>query len=569
MKNKAVQLGDYLVTNKDLNQNGKREFWKNTMKRIFWVILICISGYLFLIRTHFMVNASLSTPTLSEEEPELTTSGSCPSGNVWSITDFGANGNDTKDDYDALLKAAKCASNKENITLYFPAGHYYIKQYRITGATSDGRQPNGVKNIVFNNCKGLRIIGAGKSNTTIDGKGNYKMTQDYQSWNGHEYNWNSYSMNVIPFWFNNCKDVYLDGFEIDGNFDQTTVDPRGIDQPHTSIGVFVHGTLGFTLANLNVHHWAEDGVYLGGGNIDRNGFIYQVDSHHNGRQGMSITNARGVTVVNSSFKDTGYAVGKRFAPGCGVDIEPDEDPIDEPNNRTGDILFVQNQYGRNWGGGGGGGGFEKGQPDICHYPGGLGSYNNFLPNNSPVTLSETITYPLNLPPGERTSDYSTFFFSQSGYAGGAGGTLFNIKLVSGNVKINVNTSGMRTIQYFLDGDPITGVVTAGSVTINTTQYANGRHLLYASATTTSGPKTYDPILLIIANVSDQSSTPTPSPTPLAGDLNHDNKVNDLDYNILVADFNKTGSPGWIPADIDKNGKVDIFDHNVLVGNYEK
>ena len=87
-------------------------------------------------------------------------------------------------------------------------------------------------------------------------------------------------MNVIPFFFNNCSNVYLGGFEIDGNFDQTIVDPRG--------------------------------------------------------------------------------------------IEPDYGSDPPLNDRVGDILFVQNQYGRNWGGGGGGGGFEKGQPDICHYPGELG-----------------------------------------------------------------------------------------------------------------------------------------------------------------------------------------------------
>lgn len=54
---------------------------------------------------------------------------------------------------------------------------------------------------------------------------------------------------------------------------------------------------------------------------------------------------------------------------------------------------------------------------------------------------------------------------------------------------------------------------------------------------------------------------------LPGDLNNDYKVDSSDYNILVAEFGKTGSPGWIPADIDNNGKVDIFDYNILVRNF--
>ena len=125
---------------------------------------------------------------------------------------------------------------------------------------------------------------------------------------------------------------------------------------------------------------------------------------------------------------------------------------------------------------------------------------------------------------------------------------------------------MRTIQYFLDDSPITGVVPAGSVTVDTTQYTNGRHLLYAAATTTSGTKTnYDPIVLIVVNIPSLSSTPpTPTPSPKPSDLNGDGKVDILDYNILITDFGKTGSSGWIPADIIKNGKVDIFDHSELV-----
>jgi hypothetical protein len=63
--------------------------------------------------------------------------------------------------------------------------------------------------------------------------------------------------------------------------------------------------------------------------------------------------------------------------------------------------------------------------------------------------------------------------------------------------------------------------------------------------------------------------PTPTAIPKPGDLNGDGKVDIYDYNILVADFGKTGTPGWIPADIIKDGKVDIYDYNVLVGNFGK
>lgn len=44
---------------------------------------------------------------------------------------------------------------------------------------------------------------------------------------------------------------------------------------------------------------------------------------------------------------------------------------------------------------------------------------------------------------------------------------------------------------------------------------------------------------------------------------------EINYDVLVANFGKTGTPGWIRADFIKNGKVDIFDYNVLVENFGK
>jgi hypothetical protein len=60
-----------------------------------------------------------------------------------------------------------------------------------------------------------------------------------------------------------------------------------------------------------------------------------------------------------------------------------------------------------------------------------------------------------------------------------------------------------------------------------------------------------------------SSPPVSKP----GDLNGDTKVDINDYNLLMANFGKTGT--GIVGDIDGNGKVDIFDYNILVGSFGK
>ena len=75
-------------------------------------------------------------------------------------------------------------------------------------------------------------------------------------------------------------------------------------------------------------------------------------------------------------------------------------------------------------------------------------------------------------------------------------------------------------------------------------------------------RTSDGSFVITASV----PTPTPTPTPKPGDLNADGKVDISDYNVLVANFGKTGTN---IADIDGNKIVDIFDYNVLVGNFGK
>jgi hypothetical protein len=71
-----------------------------------------------------------------------------------------------------------------------------------------------------------------------------------------------------------------------------------------------------------------------------------------------------------------------------------------------------------------------------------------------------------------------------------------------------------------------------------------------------------------------SSTPTLTPEPTEppynlGDLDSDGDVDLYDYDIIVADFGRTGTPGFIPADINPNGVVDLYDYNTLVGNYGK
>lgn len=183
----------------------------------YWQLACILVVLLFVWFTSPVYALETPEPGTALQSQALTTG--CPSGTTWSITDFGANGNNNQDDYQALLKAAQCASGKQNITINFPAGHYHINEYRIKATTKDGRQPNGVKDIVFNGSANLKLVGAGEDKTLIDVKGDYKMTADYNVWTGKDYQPESHTSTVDPFWFNNCSNVVISGFELNGNFD--------------------------------------------------------------------------------------------------------------------------------------------------------------------------------------------------------------------------------------------------------------------------------------------------------------------------------------------------------------
>lgn len=65
------------------------------------------------------------------------------------------------------------------------------------------------------------------------------------------------------------------------------------------------------------------------------------------------------------------------------------------------------------------------------------------------------------------------------------------------------------------------------------------------------------------------TTPSPSPSTKAGDLNGDNVVNIFDYNIVLSNFGKKGTAGFILSDLIKDGVIDLFDYNALLNYFGK
>ena len=270
-------------------------------------------------------------------------------GQVYNVKAYGATGDGTTDDYTALQSVvtavnAACAAGN-GATVLFPPGTYKINQYRIDG----GGSANGITNLTWTGCQGLVLSGYG---ATIDLKGNFHRAQDNGS--------NSYSNAVVPFRIVSSTNVVVEGFTIDGNVDQMTKDVGTLEG-------FAHGIATGTsvenlvLRDLELHHLQTDGLYLGGTSTiaTRNVTVERVISRNNGRQGMSIIQARGVTVRDSQFIDTCITGGSygSHAPCLGIDIEPDACATGSGlcanqtmDVNTGDIAIERTYFANNTGG---------------------------------------------------------------------------------------------------------------------------------------------------------------------------------------------------------------------------
>jgi hypothetical protein len=252
-----------------------------------------------------------------------------------SVLDFGAVGDGTTDNYVALKAAADYITAAGGGTLYFPPGDYYIDRF-VTAS-------NGVVDpMQFSGCTGLALLGYGAKITT---KGNY---------NRDAVTTRSLSVLVLT----NCKNVTIEGFEIDGQLNLTTTSAAYAEP--ISYGVYLLSCINVTLKNLDIHHVMTDGVYMRDDGIQTNPRVAckyitgtNVSSTYCGRQGMSIVQARWVTFIDSNFSYTFRDSVVGFSPSAGVDIEPNRSTATPSPNQmdvdTGQCTFIGCRFEENAG----------------------------------------------------------------------------------------------------------------------------------------------------------------------------------------------------------------------------
>ncbi len=252
---------------------------------------------------------------------------------VFNVKAYGAVGDGTTDDYDAIKLAILALKSAGGGTLLFPKGTYKINRYKIEG----GGGANGVTDILVDQLSNFTISGYGAK---IDVKGDFNKPDDYTV-GGFHY---SYSQSVIPLMLSRCSNFVVEGLEFDGNVDQTTRAPGVVEG--SSYGIITERCSNWKMRDLNVHHFSCDNLMVGFpplAQVDRNALIEACRFHSAARNNITVLHARDIRFVACVTENAGYtavdgatigAYGSH-SPAAGVDIEP-ETPMDAI---TGNITF--------------------------------------------------------------------------------------------------------------------------------------------------------------------------------------------------------------------------------------
>jgi mRNA-degrading endonuclease HigB of HigAB toxin-antitoxin module len=244
------------------------------------------------------------------------------------VSDFDGKNNGIADNYQAFLSLAKYLNNNSHVTIIFPEGVYLINKYKESPCISNDAvkcnkqtQGNGITDITYLNCNNINFIGQG-AKIKVLGKYVRKFDFKYSSLNFKYSNTSS----VIPFCFVNCQNILVDGFELDGDT-QNTLKEKEVTEGLGS-GIFVSDlnnldykpSADFLFRNLKIHNFIGDAMTLapkGKGFVVENCII-----NNNGRQGISITRGSDYKISNCSITKTGDT-GKygNHSPSAGIDIE--------------------------------------------------------------------------------------------------------------------------------------------------------------------------------------------------------------------------------------------------------
>jgi hypothetical protein len=278
-------------------------------------------------------------------------------------TDFGAFGDGIHNDHEAFKEASAFFNERKGHgTLIIPSGTYIVGRQLDYGtlvpimyrpfAEESVTNPYfklGLPVLLISGCKNLFIEGHGATVIKFtdrmlfggfyaDGK---PMPLKDKQGKVLVPAQNSIALIGDGIYIENSKNITITGIELDGNSPEHLVGGNisADGWQWGQSGILLNDVTDCKLGNLNVHHFAVDGLQLRnatGSDIDKiesqHIAIQNCQFDYNGRQGFSWTGGAGVTAKDCSFSHTGMAYNRSLkdnlstSPGAGLDIEPESDP---------------------------------------------------------------------------------------------------------------------------------------------------------------------------------------------------------------------------------------------------
>ena len=302
-------------------------------------------------------------------------------------TDFGAKGDGTSDDSEALSRAIKYFNEKGGGKLLIPKGIYRVGTQIIDKDSANRVAYARPKySDIFNGVDNFTITGTVSKNGKITSIFKYLDDTKYGFFDpvtgkepkgaGVE---TQASLGGLLTFSHSCKNVTIKNLELDGNIPKGTyyAPPKGMRGPDlVFIGIVSYGAKNLLLQNVYAHHFGLDGIYI---QTPREALpegkyhatLIKCRSEYNGRQGLSFTVGSHLKAVDCAFKFTGMG-GIRIAPGANVDIENQ----DKTHKALSEILFENCIISANKGG--------SGSVNIA------GNVNNVVFKNSTINAGKMI-----------------------------------------------------------------------------------------------------------------------------------------------------------------------------------
>ena len=244
----------------------------------------------------------------------------------FNVLDYGADPSGATDSYQSFQDWAHAITAAGGGVGLVPPGTYNICQ--VVNLDAFGVYHADIRNFVFDRCNGLRLVGYG---ATINLKGDILKTRDYTQNNNVYYA----NLKMVGFVIQNCDNVSIAGFNINGNANLVTEDS---DSTHTfaeggdSI-LSVCGSRNVTIRNMRVHHGWTDGISVRRtypiapstvGIGCQQVVIENCEVYANARCNIAGHELRHMRISDCRLHHGGLTGGViAYSPACNIDIEPD------------------------------------------------------------------------------------------------------------------------------------------------------------------------------------------------------------------------------------------------------